>query len=546
MIVKILIAVLIFGITVIIHELGHFLLAKANGITVTEFSIGFGPTVVKTEKGGTVYSLKLLPFGGACQMLGEDGEEEGEGTFNSKSVWARISVVAAGPVFNMILAFFCAIFVISYAGSSPARVTEVADGSPEAEAGLEAGDIITSYEGRHISIGKELNSVMTVRGVPTDEITLEVKKADGEKKTITYEPTVTTRYMMGFNYDDCDRGMEFTYVQQNMPLAAAGVVAGDLLVSINGAPITCVADFTAYQTEHPFDGSAVTLEYEHSGKTKEITVTPVENTYANVQFSYQLREKQSPIGVLKYSVLEIKYWVRTVIDSVSMLITGQYSVNDLSGPVGVVDAIGTAYDDVKSQGVLVTVMTMLNMVILLSSNLGVMNLLPLPALDGGRLVFLIIEGIHGLNPRLTPSIPDAQKFRIYISCFTSVAMDNLSRIATTDNRLLRRLTRDYRQRGADALATLSRWASVRRGEEKHIFPYQENADVMLNSSLFYEISVLRPFAEKILREVPDTVPEYDEARRMLKFLDNFIPIPPDEIPPTSILREFIGGSSFQY
>ncbi len=159
---------------------------------------------------------------------------------------------------------------------------------------------------------------------------------------------------------------------------------------------------------------------------------------------------------------------------------------------------------------------------------------------------LIIEGIHGLNPRLTPSIPDAQKFRIYISCFTSVAMDYLSRIATTDNRLLRRLTRDYRQRGAAALSTHSRWASVRRGEEKHSFPYQENADIMLNSSLFYEISVLRPFAEKILREVPDTVPEYDEARRMLKFLDNFIPIAPDEIPPTSILREFIGGSSFQY
>lgn len=159
---------------------------------------------------------------------------------------------------------------------------------------------------------------------------------------------------------------------------------------------------------------------------------------------------------------------------------------------------------------------------------------------------LIIEGIHGLNPRLTPSVPDAVKFKIYISCFTSVAMDNLSRIATTDNRLLRRLTRDYRQRGSDALQTLSRWASVRRGEERHIFPYQENADVMLNSSLFYEISVLRPFAEKILREVPDTVPEYDEARRMLKFLDNFIPIPPDEIPPTSILREFIGGSSFKY
>ncbi len=159
---------------------------------------------------------------------------------------------------------------------------------------------------------------------------------------------------------------------------------------------------------------------------------------------------------------------------------------------------------------------------------------------------LIIEGIHGLNPQLTPSIPDSQKLRIYISCFTSVAMDNLSRIATTDNRLLRRLVRDYTQRGNDAAATLSRWPSVRRGEERHIFPYQENADIMLNSSLFYEISVLRPHAEKILREVPDTIPEYDEAQRMLRLLDRFTPILPDEIPPTSILREFIGGSSFEY
>lgn len=159
---------------------------------------------------------------------------------------------------------------------------------------------------------------------------------------------------------------------------------------------------------------------------------------------------------------------------------------------------------------------------------------------------LIVEGIHGLNPALTPGVPESRKFKIYVSCFTSVALDNVSRIATSDNRLLRRLTRDYRTRGNDALSTLARWESVRRGEEKHIFPYQENADVMFNSSLFYEISVLRHFAEPILREVPDTVPEYGEAKRMLKFLDNFIPISPEEIPPTSLLREFIGGSSFKY
>lgn len=159
---------------------------------------------------------------------------------------------------------------------------------------------------------------------------------------------------------------------------------------------------------------------------------------------------------------------------------------------------------------------------------------------------LIMEGIHGLNPRLTPSIPDSVKFKIYISCFTSVAMDNLSRIPTTDNRMLRRITRDYATRGNNAYDTIARWGSVRRGEEKHIFPYQENADVMFNSSLLYEISVLRPFVEPMLREVPDTVPEYGEARRLLKFLDNFTPIRPDEIPPTSLLREFIGGSSFKY
>lgn len=164
----------------------------------------------------------------------------------------------------------------------------------------------------------------------------------------------------------------------------------------------------------------------------------------------------------------------------------------------------------------------------------------------GERSILVMEGIHGLNPRLTPGIPDSIKFKIYVSCFTSVAMDNVTRIATTDNRLLRRLVRDYRTRGNGAIDTLSRWASVRRGEEQHIFPYQENADVMFNSSLFYEISVLRALAEPILREIPDTVPEYGEASRLLKFLNNFSPIAPDEIPPTSILREFIGGSSFRY
>ncbi len=157
---------------------------------------------------------------------------------------------------------------------------------------------------------------------------------------------------------------------------------------------------------------------------------------------------------------------------------------------------------------------------------------------------LIIEGIHGLNPHLTPRIEESLKFKIYVSCFTTVAMDNTSRISTSDNRLLRRLTRDARTRGTDALSTLKRWGSVRRGEERHIFPYQENADVMFNTSLFYEIPVLKHYVAPILSNVPNTSEEREDARRLLKFLDHFAPIDDTEVPQTSVLREFIGGSNF--
>lgn len=168
------------------------------------------------------------------------------------------------------------------------------------------------------------------------------------------------------------------------------------------------------------------------------------------------------------------------------------------------------------------------------------------ALTLGPRSVLVVEGIHALNPRLTADVPDGYKFRIYLSCFTSISMDDMSRIATTDNRLIRRIVRDNAYRGADATSTLKRWQSVRRGEEKHIFPYQENADVMFNSSLFYELPVLKSHIVPLLYNVPDTVEEYGEAQRLLKFLDNFCEFGEKEIPPTSLLREFIGGSSFTY
>jgi uridine kinase len=159
---------------------------------------------------------------------------------------------------------------------------------------------------------------------------------------------------------------------------------------------------------------------------------------------------------------------------------------------------------------------------------------------------LILEGIHALNPELTPHISDVNKFKIYVSALTSISLDDHNWISTTDNRLLRRIIRDFNYRGYSAQETISRWPSVRSGEDRWVFPFQENADVMFNSSLLFEFSVLRPHAEPILRGVPRNCPAYAEAYRLLKFITYFVPIRDKEIPPTSLLREFLGGSSFNY
>ena len=159
---------------------------------------------------------------------------------------------------------------------------------------------------------------------------------------------------------------------------------------------------------------------------------------------------------------------------------------------------------------------------------------------------LILEGIHALNPELTTHIPSENKFKIYVSALTTILLDNHNYIPTTDNRLLRRIIRDYKYRGYSAEETIRRWPSVRAGEDKWIFPYQENADVMFNSALLFELAIIKDYAEPILRKVPNNRPEYSEAYRLRKFLEYFVPLQDKELPPTSLLREFLGGSSFRY
>ncbi len=319
---SILIALMIFSLIVIIHELGHFLLAKFNGIVVTEFSLGMGPRLLSTERGGTRYSLKLLPFGGSCMMLGEDMEDTGEGTFGSKSVWARISVIAAGPIFNFILAYVLSIFIISAAGVDKPVIISVTEGYSAAEAGIAPGDMITKINGRSIHFYRE------------------------------------------------------------------------------------VQNFTLFNQKSLQKGKPVTIQYIHEGETRVAEVTPRDDGTGRyilgLAGNRNYRFKATPLEVLKYSACEVKFWIDTTIGSLKMLVQGGVTLDDVSGPVGVVEMIGETYEESRSDGALYVWLNMLNMAILLTANLGVMNLLPIPALDGGRLVFLLLEAVR--RKRIDPEI----------------------------------------------------------------------------------------------------------------------------------------------
>ena len=397
--IKILIAIVIFSILILFHELGHFLLAKKNKIVVEEFTLGMGPRIFSFGKGTTRYSLKLLPFGGSCMMKGEDGEDEGEGSFNHAPVWGRISVVVAGPVFNFILAFVLAVIVIGIVGYDPAEIIGFPEGSPAQEAGLLEGDIIKEINGSNIDVGREIYNYVTFKGLKNEPVTLKVER-DGQETEISYQPYHQTRYMLGFNYVADTTPAQVTSVTLNLPLHKAGMQAGDVITSVDKTAVADGEELAAYFEEHPLTDEPVTLTYERDGKEKRAEVTPVKHTNVSLGFYYNTaREKTNVPGVIKYGAVEVKYWIKTTVQSLGMLVTGKVTVNDMSGPVGVVNVIGDTYEDSKSEGTLITWLSMFNIMILLSANLGIMNLLPIPALDGGRLVFLVIEAIRGKGIR---------------------------------------------------------------------------------------------------------------------------------------------------
>lgn len=337
-------AILLFGIIVLIHELGHFIFAKLNGIGVVEFSIGMGPRILGRKFGETVYSLKLLPFGGSCMMVGEDADCSDEGAFNSKPVLARISVIAAGPGFNFLLAFLAGMVIVAQVGHDGAVMTGVMDGYPAAQAGLREGDRIIKINRRKV--------------VSHRDISLYLFTHPGETVTLLYERPVGGSFENGGAAER--RQARLTPIYD--------------------------PDYQSYMLGVVFSG------YE---KAEDL------------------------MDFLNYSLYEVKYCIISTLDSFGMLFRRQIKPEEaVAGPVQIVSMVGETVGESREGGLPALVYVLANWILLLSTSLGVMNLLPVPALDGGRLFFLLIELVRG-----RPVDPEKEGFVHMIGmCFLMTVM----------------------------------------------------------------------------------------------------------------------------
>ncbi len=413
---KWIISILILSLLVIVHEYGHFLLAKLNGVEVREFSVGFGPRLLSTSVRGTRYSLKLLPFGGSCRMKSMledyDGDEAmqvvpEEGTFEAATAGQRAAILFAGPLFNFLLALVGAVVIIGTVGYDPAEVLAVQEGSPAAEAGLMEGDVITRFMGDSVEIGRDIAVWTALHELPSDgDLTVSYRR-DGREYTASFAPEVIVRYLLGITYSQNADQVVIQSVSEGSPIALAGVREHDIITAVNGTEITTPESLQTYFREHPMDGSEVSVAYTRNGEETVVSLVPYKSETPSLGFSYNLgRVKTTPIGVLKYAAIEIRYQISTVIRSLGGLFTGRFTVNDMSGPVGIVDMVGDTYEESRSEGALIIWMNMINMIVLLSANLGVMNLLPIPGVDGGKLVGVLFEIIRGkrVSPKLEGTV----------------------------------------------------------------------------------------------------------------------------------------------
>ena len=396
---KIVIAILIFGILVLIHELGHFIFARINGIEVLDFSIGMGPRLCGFKAFGTQFSIRLLPIGGACMMLGEDQDQnmDNEHSFYAKNVWQRISVLFAGPGFNFILAFVFSLFIIGSVGFDPARVTGITPGGPAAAAGMQEGDVITKINHSGITFGREVQSYFLFNEISEEPLDVTVKR-NGEKIKLTLSPEMYDKYMLGFTYNGIETGSaEIIEVSAGYPMEAAGFAVGDIITKIADTEITNGAQLKAYFEQNPLTAEPVIMEFVRNGETMTVTVSPkFSSSGYSLGFSYNLfREEANAWETLKYSLTEVIYQIKDTARGLGRLFTGKIKSNEVGSVVAIVDIVGDTYEETKEEGAKITILSLLNIAVWLSANLGVMNLLPIPALDGGKLLFCVIEIVRG-------------------------------------------------------------------------------------------------------------------------------------------------------
>jgi regulator of sigma E protease len=395
---KIFYAILVFSIIILIHELGHFLIAKKNGIKVIEFSLGMGPRIISFMRKDTRYSLKLFPIGGSCMMLGEDGSDlvHEEGSFASKNVWSRFSTIFAGPLFNFIYAFILSIIIISMNGYDVPVISSLDDNGVAYKAGIREGDMIIKYNGDNIRFYRDLSFTDYMEPmINTDKINVSVSR-NGEILHYKLNPEKDTRYLIGFNYVGDSNPIKVTSVIENSPLENSGIEVGDIITSINNVEVVSSKDLINYLKKHPLSDEDITLTFSHKSKSKTITVKPTIFELYDYGFAYSADLIQvKGINIIKYSYYETSYWIKTGLKSLGYLIRGKVGVDQMSGPVGIVNNIGKNVDETSAYGAKALISTLITWSILLSSNLGIMNLLPLPALDGGRLVFILIEALRG-------------------------------------------------------------------------------------------------------------------------------------------------------
>ena len=316
-IISIIIALIVFGIVVLVHEFGHFIVAIKSGILVEEFAIGMGPAIFKKQKGDTLYSVRLLPLGGYCKMLGEDEANNDKRAFNNKSVFVRFAVIAAGAIMNFILALVIVTFLSSISGFHTLKIKDISDPSPALSAGLKPNDQIIKLNNKKVRVFEDINLILMDSKNKT--IDLQVKR-DNQKVNLTITPVSSEgRYMMGVT----------TYAKQ-------GVFGKNI------------------------DGL----------------------------------EKASFLETMDRAFWTFIYDIKVVFFGLKSLVTLNVSIDDMAGPVGIVNVIGDTYKQTSKIGFFSTFTTMATLAALISANLGVFNLLPIPALDGGRLLFLIIEAIR--------------------------------------------------------------------------------------------------------------------------------------------------------